>query len=269
MSGIQVEGLTLAYGKIQVVKNVSFDIVPGEVTALIGPNGAGKTSLIRGISGVLKPLAGHVKVGGELLGGLTEIERARILAVVPQAREYGGAVTVRQAVSLGRTPHMSWLGQMSEKDHRRVDGAMQQTSLLDLADRRLAEISGGERQRVFLARALAQNTPILLMDEPTNNLDLHHQMKLLSLIRGLVTENGYTVLIAIHDLNMAAQFADRILLMSQGELVAEGSPEEVLTAGILSEIYQTDIDVIPHPVTKTRLVVLRGLGPADKNYSVD
>ena len=165
--------------------------MPGEILALIGPNGAGKSTLIRAASGVVPIASGQVCVNGQDLTGMSHSQRAKILAVVPQARQLGGAFSVEQAVMMGRTPYLNWLGQEGEADKAAVRLALEQTCLDTFADRQIAKLSGGEQQRVLLARALAQSTPVLLLDEPTNHLDLQHQTNLLSLVKKLAKRSNW------------------------------------------------------------------------------
>jgi len=182
---LKTELISVAYGSKNVLQDISLDVPQGEILALIGPNGAGKTTLVRAVSGTVPLTSGQVSVDGQDLSQLTTAERARILAVVPQARQLGGAYTVEQAVMMGRTAYMGWLGRESELDRDAVHLALRQAHLENFAQRSIAQLSGGEQQRVLLARALAQSTPVLLLDEPTNHLDLQHQTNLLSLIRNL------------------------------------------------------------------------------------
>jgi iron complex transport system ATP-binding protein len=259
---IQVDALSVRYpstpGVASVLHTVSLDVRQGEVLALIGPNGAGKTTLIRAISGVIRPSSGQVRVQGCDLASLSPRQRARILAVVPQARNLPEAFTVWQAVMMGRTPHLDWLGQATADDRQRVEWALQRTACQELADRPLGELSGGEQQRALLARALAQDTPTLLLDEPTAHLDLRHQAGLLNLVRELARERGLAVLMALHDLNLVAMYADRVALLSEGRLAALGTPEQVLTPEILMAAYQVALSVVPHPEYGTPLILPDG-----------
>jgi len=255
VKSVQVKELCLAYDGFQVVKGVDFTVAPGEVLGLIGPNGAGKSTLIRALSGVLPIQSGEVWVDGTDLGTLSDSQRARLIAVVPQAEPLGGAYTVRQAVMMGRTPYMNWMGNPGPRDQAFVKRALEFASLADLAGRRIAELSGGEQQRVLLARALAQDTPILLLDEPTSHLDLQHQINLLSLVRRLAKENHLAVLLAMHDLNGVSLCADRVALLVDGRLVALGAPDEVLTAENIAAAYRAQVEIIAHPRYGTPLVL--------------
>ena len=246
---LSIHGLTVSYNDHFAVNDVSLQVAPGEVVALIGPNGAGKTTLIRAVSGVIHIDSGAVRSGDKDLTELSNYERARLISVVPQARQIGGAFTVEQTIMLGRTPHMNWLGKPTEKDFMRVQWAMEKTSTSHLRDRRVAELSGGEQQLVLLARALAQETPILLLDEPTNHLDLHHQSRLLNLVCGLAINDQIAVLMAVHDLNLVSSFADRVALLVDGNLVKLGKPGNVLTEGNINNAYNTTVHIITHPDT--------------------
>ena len=240
---LSVESISVHYGLRKVLREVSFEIATGSVVGLIGPNGAGKSTLIRTLSGVLPVSEGRVRVSGQPLEQLNASERARKIAVVPQARNLPPAFTARETVLLGRTPHLNWLGQTSPQDDVRVQAAMQRTDTLCLADRRVGELSGGEQQRLLLARAIAQAAPVLLLDEPTAHLDLQYQVSLLDLVRKLARKDGLGVLLAIHDLNLVARYADRVLLLVDGQVEAWGTPSEVLDPARLSRAYHTPLQV--------------------------
>lgn len=253
---LAIQSLTVSYNSSPVLRNVSIEVKAGEIVALVGPNGAGKSTLVNAVSGLVRPEAGRILLADKEVTNLPAHQRARLLAVVPQARKLPGAYTVWQTVLLGRTPHLGWLGQPAQKDRHRTLWALERTDTLRLADRRVEELSGGEQQRVLLARALAQETPILLLDEPTAHLDLHHQNNLLNLLNELAAEIGLAALMAMHDLNLVAAHTGRVALLNGGMLRAIGSPEEVLTPQLLSEVYQVPLDVIHHPEYGTPLVVL-------------
>jgi len=255
---LKVDSLTVAYGDKTVLQDVSLEVQPGETLALIGPNGAGKSTLIRATSGVVPVVSGRISVNGQELEGLTHAQRARILAVVPQARQLGGAFSVEQAVMMGRTPYLNWLGQEGEADKAAVRLALERTCLDTFADRQIANLSGGEQQRVLLARALAQSTPVLLLDEPTNHLDLQHQTNLLSLVKRLARENQLAVLMALHDLNLVSFYADKVALIVEGELRNQGTPTEVIRAEHISAAYRTPVEVVPHPVTGAPIIFPQG-----------
>ena len=239
-----VDGLYAGYGDTEVLQDIHFQLPAGTILALIGPNGAGKSSLIRAISGVLPLRSGQVCVNGQDLAELTILERARQLAVVPQARNLPPAFSAWETVVLGRTPHLNWLGQISPEDEAVVRQAMQRTHTLELESRPVGELSGGEQQRLLLARALAQAAPILLLDEPTTHLDLKYQFSLLDQVRSLVHQDKLTVVLAIHDLNLVMRYADQVALLVAGKMRALGRPKEVLTPALLSEAYGVPLQVV-------------------------
>ncbi len=257
---LTIEGLTVNYGKRRVLKGVSMEVQAGEVLALIGPNGSGKSTLVRAASGVVPIQAGSVTVGGRALSQLSTMERARYLAVVPQARSMPPAFSVYESILLGRTPYLGWLGRATEKDHERVRYAIEHTQMQSLAERLVGELSGGEQQRVLLARALAQDTPVLLLDEPTTHLDLQHREALIHLVRELAKGRNLAVLVVLHDLNMASLYADRVSLLVDGEIQAAGLPAEVLTEARLSQVYNVPVHVIPHPEYGNPLILPDGNG---------
>lgn len=256
---MKIDSLTVAYGDKVVLRDVSFEVLPGEILALIGPNGAGKSTLIRAATGVVPVKSGQVSVDGQNLTNLAHNQRAKILAVVPQARQLGGAFSVEQAVMMGRTPYLNWLGQEGEADKAAVRLALEQTCLDAFAERQIAKLSGGEQQRVLLARALAQSTPVLMLDEPTNHLDLQHQTNLLFLVKRLARENQLAVLMALHDLNLVSFFADKVALLVDGELRSLGTPQEVICAEHISAAYRTPVEVVPHPVTGAPIIFPQGM----------
>lgn len=265
---LDIHSLSVAYGDRLVLDQVSLQVRPGEVFGLLGPNGAGKSTLIRSVSGVLKPQSGQVSIAGKDLSALDPRQRARCLSVVPQARHLPGAFTVYQTVLLGRTPHLDWLGRTSPADHARVMAALDQTRLTDLAERPVGQLSGGEQQRVLLARALVQDTSVLLMDEPTTHLDLQHQSALLNLTRKLAAEKGIAVLMALHDLNLAALYTHRAALLHGGRVFASGAPEVVLTEANLAAVYNIPVHIVRHPDYGTPLILPDGLGPEVRSGSI-
>jgi iron complex transport system ATP-binding protein len=255
---LNINDLSIHYGSRLALDRVSLSVGSGEVLALIGPNGAGKTTLIRTISGLLQPSTGEVTAGDQNLTRMSPARRAACLAVVPQARSLPEAFSVWETVLLGRTPYLGWLGRPASSDAARVRWALEKTDLLDLRVRLIGQLSGGEQQRVLLARALAQETPILLLDEPTAHLDLRHQWRLLDLVQKLAHEQGLAVLMAMHDLNLTPLYADRVALLVAGRLQAQGQPEQVLTSAHLSQAYGTPVHVVEHPDYGTPLVLPDG-----------
>ncbi len=252
---LRIEKLSVSYGTRRVLHNVSLEVETGEVFVLIGPNGAGKSTLVRAASGVIPLLGGKIRTNGDDLAALPPMQRARYLAVVPQAVALPPAFTVWETVLMGRTPYLNFLGQASTKDDEIIRTALQKVDALDLSERRVGELSGGEQQRVLLARALAQSTPILLLDEPTSNLDLHYQVSLMETVRQLARRDNLAVLIALHDLNLAARYADRVALLVQGKIKAVGAPRQVLTPDLISTAYHLPVQVVPHPFAGVPLVL--------------
>ncbi|MBL8058981.1 MAG: heme ABC transporter ATP-binding protein [Anaerolineales bacterium] len=255
---LTLESLSITYETRPILHAIALEVRAGELLALIGPNGAGKTTLIRAAAGLLAPAGGRAALAGEAVHTWSPEARARRIAVVPQAAHLPAGFTVRETVLMGRTPYLGWLGREGETDHAIARRALERTCLTDLAERPVEHLSGGEQQRVLIARALAQAAPVLLLDEPTAHLDLKHQAGTLSLVRDLAHADGLAVLVALHDLNLAAQFADRIALLAGGELRALGAPTEVLTPANLTAAYDVPVYVIPHPIHGAPLVLPDG-----------
>jgi iron complex transport system ATP-binding protein len=250
-----IRRLSVAYGSRVVLHSVDLDVMSGEVLALIGPNGAGKSTLIRAVSGVIPVQGGEVHTNGDDFAALSPMQRARYLAVVPQAVSLPAAFTVWETVLLGRTPYLGFLGQPSVKDEELARMALDRVSASFLAERRVGELSGGEQQRVLLARALCQSTPILLLDEPTAHLDLQYQVSLLELVNDLAHRDKLAVLIALHDLNLAARYADRMALMVAGQIASVGTPEQVLRSEVIEAAYCLPVQVVKHPFMDVPLVL--------------
>ena len=254
---LDVRSLHVSFGQREILSDITFTVEPGEVVALIGPNGTGKSTLIRAISGVLSPTGGTIAFGGTELTRLSPQARARVVAVVPQARQLGGAFTVEQTVTMGRTAYMDWLGTVSEKDSQVVQQALHDTCMIHLAERRIATLSGGEQQRVLFARALAQAPSLLLLDEPTNHLDLKHQAGILELTRAQAGQKNLAVLMALHDLNLVALFADRVILLHEGRIAADGVPQQVIRTEIIEKVYDARISIVHSGEDQRPIVVPR------------
>lgn len=252
---LQVKALHVAYGDRLVLKDISFEVPSGTILGVIGPNGSGKTTLIRALSGVLPQVSGEVRVDGVDLRSLKTAQRARLVAVVPQARNLPPAFTGWELVLLGRTPHLNWLGNISPKDEETVRVALERAQATELAGRRLGELSGGEQQRLLLARALAQDAPLMLLDEPTTHLDLQYQINLLDQVRGLARHANLAVVVALHDLNLVARYADQVALLVKGELLGLGEPHEVLQPDLLTRVYNLPLQVI-HDTASGQPVIL-------------
>ena len=239
---IELRDLTVRFGGHEAVRHASFAAEAGDWVVLIGPNGAGKTSVLRAMCGLL-PFDGEILVDGRDVRSLSRRELARIVAFVPQAPETPHELTVAEYVLLGRTPHIGYFAAEGSADRRAAASALERLELSPFAERPLGSLSGGELQRVVLARALAQEAPILLLDEPTTALDLGRQQQALELIDSLRTD-GLTVVSTMHDLTLAGQYAARLLLLDRGVVVAEGTPEEVLSVANLSAHYDARVRVV-------------------------
>ena len=244
MTAIRLRGVTVELGGRAVVDRVDADVADGEWVALIGPNGAGKTTLLRALARLV-PFAGEIELDGRPLGELGRGELARLVAVVPQEPSTPPWMTVAEYVLLGRTPHLGPLAKEGARDREAAARALARLDLLAFVERRLGTLSGGEKQRVVVARALAQEAAIVLLDEPTAALDIGHQQQALDLLDGLRAESGLTLVAAMHDLTLAAQYADRMVLLDGGQVVADGAPTEVLTAPVIARHYGAAIDVVP------------------------
>lgn len=264
---LEVRDLTLAYGERVALRDVSLSLARGELLGVVGPNASGKSSLIRAITNVVTPQRGEIRLDGSLLSRLSRRELSLRVAVVPQNPTLPEAFTALEVVLMGRTPHLGLLQSERRADWAAVRRALEQTDALELAERRIGELSGGERQRVVVARALAQEAPVLLLDEPTAHLDVGHQATVLELLRRLCRNDGAdgcpkAVLAVVHDLTLAAQYCDRLAMLSEGRLVALGSPQEVLSAQVLATVYRTQVSVFPHPVTGRPVVTPAANGAA-------
>ncbi|ASQ95353.1 ABC transporter ATP-binding protein [Streptomyces violaceusniger] len=247
--------LTLAYEDRTVVDGLDLAIPDGEVTVIVGPNACGKSTLLRALGRLLRPRGGAVLLDGTDLARIPTKKIARAVGLLPQTPVAPEAITVADLVSRGRQPHQHWWQQWSEEDERAVTDAMERTDVTALADRPVDELSGGQRQRVWIAMALAQETDLLLLDEPTTYLDISHQVEVLDLVRQLNHERGRTVVAVLHDLNQAARYADHLIAMKEGRIVARGRPAEIVTAELVHEVFGLDSVVVPDPVTGSPLVV--------------
>ncbi len=239
-----MRGLHAGYPSRAVLRGVDLAVGEGEIVGLIGPNGCGKTTLLKAITSVVTPSAGEVWLLGDRAGGLSRREIARRCAVVPQGPTLPAGFTGLEVVLMGRTPHLGFLQQEGPADHRLAREALSTVGIEKLGQRPVDELSGGERQMVVLARALAQGAPILLLDEPTSNLDIGHQIALFELVREQASRSGRAVLAALHDLTLGSLHCDRIALMADGAIVALGRPDEVLTAENIRRAYGADVVIL-------------------------
>ncbi len=249
------ENVTLGYGSRVVVENLDLAIDTGVITTVIGPNGCGKSTLLRSLGRLLAPKQGRVLLDGKAISSMKTKDVAKILGVLPQAPIAPEGLTVAGLVARGRHPHQSWVRQWSADDESEVAEALALTGISDLADRPLDELSGGQRQRAWISMALAQGTDVLLLDEPTTYLDLAHSVEVLDLVDRLHSEMGRTVVMVLHDLNLAVRYSDRLVVMSEGRVVASGAPQDVISADLLREVFNLEATVIADPVSDRPLIV--------------
>ncbi|SER25647.1 ABC transporter ATP-binding protein [Sphingobium sp. YR768] len=249
------DGLTLRYEAREITRNLDIIIPTGRITIIVGPNACGKSTLLRALSRLLSPSSGHVFLHGRDLRDWKARDLARTIALLPQSSIAPQGISVADLVARGRYPHQSLLRQWSLDDERAVEAAMADTRISDLANRPVDALSGGQHQRVRLAMTLAQDTPLILLDEPTTYLDIAHQMELLDLCRHLNRTKGRTLVLVLHDLNLAARYADNMIAMKAGAIVASGTPTDVLTRERIAQVFSMDSLVMPDPVTGAPMVV--------------
>jgi len=242
---LQASQLSLGYNGLTIVQDFHMKAHSGRIIGLVGPNGSGKTTILRALAGLLKPKKGEVYIQGLDMNKIDSRTRARKIAWVPQRETMTWSLSVEETIQLGRAPHRGWLLPYTAGDHDKVNWALDLTELNNLKERPINKLSGGEFQRVLIARALAQDPIVLLLDEPTANLDVHHQIQVLDLIKNLVVQNNLSVIIAIHDLNLAVRYCDQIHLLDHGQQIGKGKPQDVLTEenlrsvfGIKAKLYQ-------------------------------
>lgn len=252
---LEVEDLVAGYGDGDVIKGVSLTLNRGEVLGVVGPNGSGKSTLLRGLTRALPTRSGTVRIGHADLAALGPNDVARAMSVIPQAALLPDGFTALEVTLMGRTPYLRLLQSEGVEDLTVARRSMLQTDTLDLAERPVNELSGGERQRVIVARALTQQSPILLMDEPTIHLDIAHQIGLLDLVGELARNQSLSVIAVIHDLTLAAQYCDRLLLLQDGCVSAAGSVDEVLRAEIVEAVYGVRVRILEHPDTGRPVVL--------------
>jgi iron complex transport system ATP-binding protein len=252
---LAAEHVRLAYDDAVVVDDLDLELTEGSFTAIVGPNGCGKSTLLRALGRLLRPTAGQVLLDGRAIAKTPTREVAKVLGLLPQAPIAPEGLTVADLVARGRHPHQTWLRQWSRDDEAVVAEALEWTDMAQLAERPVDALSGGQRQRAWISMALAQGTDLLLLDEPTTYLDLSHQIDVLELVSRLHAERGRTVVVVLHDLNLAARYAQRLVAMKDGALVASGTPGEVLTEQLLADVFDLEARIVPDPVTGTPMVV--------------
>lgn len=250
------ENLTVRYGTQIVLDNLSLALPAGKITALLGPNGCGKSTLLNCFSRLLAPESGTVLLNDNPINGFSPRQLARRLALLPQHHLTPEGITVRELVSYGRSPWLSLWGRLSAEDNARVNVAMSQTQTHHLADKRLTVLSGGQRQRTFLAMVIAQDTPIVLLDEPTTYLDINHQVELMHLMHELQTQ-GKKVIAVLHDLNQASRYCDHLVMLANGRVMAQGAPDEVMKPELLKTVFGVEAEIHPEPVSGRPMCVVR------------
>ncbi|GAA4815477.1 ABC transporter ATP-binding protein [Nocardioides caeni] len=252
---ITAAGLRLAYGDRVVVDDLTTTIPAGQVTTIIGPNGCGKSTFLRAIARLLKPKAGEVLLDGKAITSMRTRDVARVLGMLPQSPTAPEGLTVADLVAKGRHPHQSWLRQWSRDDEAEVDVALRLTGMQALAGRPVDELSGGQRQRAWISMALAQETDVLLLDEPTTYLDLAHQVEVLDLVDKLHADLGRTIVMVLHDLNLAARYSDHLIVMRDGKVVTSGPPADVIDAELLRDVFGLESQVLVDPVSHQPLII--------------
>jgi len=255
---LRAQDLTLGYDAEDVVRDLDVTIPDGRITVIVGANACGKSTLLRGLARLLKPRRGSVLLDGRSVHDMRTVDVARVLGLLPQTPVAPDGITVADLVGRGRYPHQGWFRQWSADDDVAVTAALAATGTADLAERPVAELSGGQRQRVWIALALAQETDLLLLDEPTTFLDINHQVELLDLLTDLNRGSGSTIVIVMHDLNLACRYADHVIAMKNGGIVAEGAPTDVIDAAVVADVFGLQCEVVPDPVCGTPMIVPRG-----------
>ena len=257
MIKIEMQNVCLGYGRKVVLEDMTFQVMPGEMVGLIGPNGCGKSTIIKALSRVISPHSGKIFLDGKDISQIPRRDLARLMGVVPQVPLLPSTFTAFEIVLMGRNPHLGLFQYEGPEELAITWQAMERTATQSLAERRVGELSGGEVQCIIIARALAQETKAILLDEPTANLDIGRQIEILDLIKGLCRESNLTVLAALHDLNLASQYCDRLVLINKGRIHAEGTPREVIITQNIKEVYGTDGCVYAHPINGLPTVLLR------------
>jgi len=260
MIDLQIQQVYFSYFDGLVLHDINLSLRAGEMVGLLGPNGSGKTTLLKLASGILKPKQGEIKLGGSNLSQLSRKSIARSVAVVPQQFHMPFAFTTSEVVMLGRIPFIKALTGETAADRQAVAAAVELVGITELTQRRFDELSGGERQKITLAMALAQQPKLLLLDEPTVHLDISHQVDTLELVRSLNVEQGLTVIAAMHDLNLASLYFDRLILLKEGRISAEGTPAQILTEDTIREVFSASVRVEPHPATGVPHIVVMPKG---------
>lgn len=254
---IGIQNLSFAYLEELVVDRVSLSIADGEFVGIIGPNGAGKSTLLKLIDGILQPKEGEIKLQSKPLHEYTRRQMAKMIGFVPQNFSTAFSYSVNDIVLMGRYPHLSAFASESANDYRIAERSMQSTDVWQLRQRQFGELSGGEKQRVVLASALAQEPQILLLDEPTSSLDIKYQYQFYSILQQLQQSRGLTIVVVTHDINLAARYCGRLILLKNGKVVDDGAPEKVITKKMMESVYEVEVEVLQHPQDGKPLLTLK------------
>lgn len=252
---LSTHNLSVGYHDKAIVKQVNLSIPEGKIIALLGPNGCGKSTLLKAMARILSPMEGHVQWQGKNLHSIASKKLAQQLALLPQTQPIPEGIKVKDLVAYGRSPYTGFWGRLNRQDQLIIDSVMNETGITELADQLVSELSGGQRQRVWLAMTLAQDTPYLLLDEPTTYMDLSHQVELMHLLRKL-NKQGKTIITVLHDINQAARYCDHLIVMKQGSIITQGSPESVLTQTLMKDVFSLNAQIHRDPIAKTPMCVV-------------
>lgn len=258
MSTLKANNLSLSYGDKKIIKNLNLKIPEGEITIFIGGNGSGKSTLLNSLARLLKPVDGNVKLNDKNINQISTKKVAKKLAFLPQSSDIPEGITVRKLVEQGRYPYQKWYQKLSEKDHKIVQQALYDTGMQKLANRDISSLSGGQRQRAWLAMILAQDTEIILLDEPTTYLDLSHQVDLLDLLFELNQRDKRTIIMVLHDLNLACRYADHIVAIKDKGVYIQGKPEDIIDENVIKEVFDLNCQIVKDPVFNTPLCIPTG-----------
>lgn len=255
---LETQSVTLGYEQKIITKNLSVEVPSGKFTVIVGPNGCGKSTLLRALSRLLLPQMGNILLNGENIHSQSTREVAKKLGLLPQTAIAPDGIKVVDLVSRGRFPHQKWFQPWSEADQKAVDMAMQATGVIDFSQQNVDQLSGGQRQRVWVAMALAQETSLLLLDEPTTYLDIAYQIELMDLFQDLNQVQGHTLVAVLHDLNHACRYADHLIMMKEGKIIATGSPRDIITEAIIEQVFGLPCLILDDPISGTPLIIPRG-----------
>jgi iron complex transport system ATP-binding protein len=255
MPSLHTDLLTLAYDEAIIIKSLSLNLPNNAITTLVGPNGCGKSTLLRGLARLLKPKGGAIYLDSRSIITMPTKELAKQLGILPQSPVAPEGITVRELVAQGRYPHQRWFEQWSEEDERMTNWALDLTHMASLSAHPVDALSGGQRQRAWIAMTLAQNTKVILLDEPTTFLDIAHQIEVLNLLKQLNRNEGRTIVMVLHDLNLAARYADHVIAVADGKVVASGAPHEVITVEIVRSVFNVEADIVTDPRTGVPLCI--------------